>query len=173
MAFGNALQKGAQFMSSPVGNLATGAIGAGMKTMQGNKAAQASQDPALMMQNNAKQGVVNDPRRMKGAPATLAYMGQHKGMGGGMGAASLANTMVDAGATLTTQQGKALSPQMKQTLGQQGAIAPSFMQNMMNPQMLMSLMQLMAGQGQDPSQGKDIGGTPEEEEEEQTQVGGY
>jgi len=145
------LKSGGAFLQSPAAGVAMGALGAAGKTYKGNQAAMASQDPALMIQNNP--GL--DPRRAQGMGASLQFMGSHPNAGkGGMGASSLANTMVDSGATLTSGQGKALSPQVKQNLQGQGAVNPSFMQNMMNPQMLMSLLQLF-GSGQN---------TPDEEE---------
>lgn len=142
------LEGASTFLGSPGGSLAMSGLGALGNTMKGNQAAKASQDPVMMMRNNP--GL--NPRYAGGMGATLDFMGSHPGAGkGGMGASSIANSMVNSGATLTSQQGKALSPQVKQNLAGQGGITPGLMENFMKqltPQMIASLFELFGGGGQ-------------------------
>lgn len=145
------LKSGGAFLQSPAAGVAMGAVGAFGKTAKGNQAAKASQDPmALFKGSQGQVGYLSDPRHLQGASQAMTAHGQNQ-----MGAEIIGNSMVNSGSTLTSQQGKALDPQARQKMQQQGAVAPSFMQNMMSPQMLTSLLQLF-GQGQ--------GGNEEEEQ---------
>lgn len=131
------------FLGSPGGSMVMSGLGAGVQTMQGNKAATQSQEMAkLKMQQDGNWRGAN----MMGA------LGTHGMDMGGMGASSIANSAVANGATLTSKQARGLTPQVKQNLAGQGGIAPGFMENFMKqltPQMISSLFQLFNKPGEE------------------------
>jgi hypothetical protein len=113
--------------SSPEGmGLLMTALMGGAKTMQGNQAAMATQDPSTLAiaGQQGGPGYLSDPRHAYGASKAMTAHGQS-----GMGASIIGNSMVDAGATLTSKQARAGGPQMMQSWQQQGAVAPGLMQN--------------------------------------------
>ena len=112
--------------SSPEGlGLLMTALMGGAKTMQGNQQALSSQE-AIMG------GGMGNPSG-QGTGQALTQMATHPGMvnstGAQMGAASMGNSLVNSGATLTGQQSRVAGPQMAQQWNQQGAVAPGLMQN--------------------------------------------
>ena len=114
------LEGASTFLGSPGGSLVMSGLGAGMNTYKGNQAAMASQAPMSLYKGSQGQvGYLSDPRHLQGAGQAMTAHGQNQ-----MGAEIIGNSMVNSGATLTSQQGKALDPQARQRMQQQGALLP-------------------------------------------------